>query len=90
VLAPRAKKYLPCPSKKTHFGGSGIFKPQETNLVVKGFPGKSGYFPFGRNLLYSPVEGVANFDSMVWVEMQGKISPKMSINKSCRCLKVMD
>jgi hypothetical protein len=88
VLAPRAKKYLPCSSKKNHFDGSGIFKPQETNVVVKGFSGKSGYLPFGRKLLYSPVKRVLNFDSMAWVEMQSKVSPKMIINKSCRFLKV--
>jgi hypothetical protein len=40
--------------------------------------------------LYSPVKGVANFVSMAWVEMPGKVSPKMSINRSCRCLKVID
>jgi hypothetical protein len=30
--------------KKTHFGGSSIFKPKKTDVVVKGFPGKPGYF----------------------------------------------
>jgi hypothetical protein len=44
VLASRTEKYLPCSSKKTHFGVSGIFKPQETYIVVKRFSGKPGYF----------------------------------------------
>jgi len=28
---------------KTHFGRGGIFKPQETDVVIQGFSGKTGY-----------------------------------------------